>query len=61
MVICRRVFAVPQSRFHGGIVGGFQSSIKRRIDIHESSQMDIVSKLVNENAFFLIGIAQISE
>ena len=50
MAIHAGVFAFPQPGRHRRLVGRLQPIVKCWIDIHHSSQMDVVSDFVNQDA-----------
>lgn len=51
VVIHAGVFSFPKTSFHGLLIRRLQPSVEGRVDIHQSSQMDIVREFMNEDAF----------
>ncbi len=61
VMIHRSVFAFPEISGHGSLVGSFQARIKRGIDIDHAAKVDVMSKLMNEDAFCGVGIAFVAQ
>ena len=59
--IDRRILPLPQTGIHGSAISLLQTSVKRRINVLQASQMDVVSDFMNQDILGGIRIAGIAE